>query len=411
MVPISSKLSDLIAEDLMSQDFIKIDKESTLDKAVTSMKNNDAETLIVFSGKSYAGVLTYRDILRFYSRNIMNTKISQNISRLQPLDSKTNIFQLANFMVRNNSIIVPIGDKNKIIGVVKKSDIIQKVLDSRIFDYLKVSELMTQNPITLTTESNIAQALSQLNENNISHLPIIDSLGAVVGILGNKDISDHMFSLKKHSPSSSKPSPTKTGVMYEDQFYASSDVSDKKVQVSSIMDKDIISIYPDTLLSEVLKDPDCVVLVQENKELLGIVTAKDLIRKLSAYVEKKQILVSISGINSIDLTDFEVTEIYKMIEDTVQKIAKKENIDQFSVYMKSHQVLGMRKKYSFRCRVSTAHESFNAKHDGWEILLAFGKLMDHIERMVIESDSKKRNKTREEHRRYVLYMGDESFMD
>lgn len=53
---------------------------------------------------------------------------------------------------------------------------------------MKVSELMTTDVITVTTETALKEAAGQLAANRISGLPVIDPEGRVVGVLSEADI-------------------------------------------------------------------------------------------------------------------------------------------------------------------------------------------------------------------------------
>jgi CBS domain-containing protein len=51
-----------------------------------------------------------------------------------------------------------------------------------------VKEIMTQNPITVTSESEVLKAAKILLENRINGVPVVDNTGKLVGILCQSDI-------------------------------------------------------------------------------------------------------------------------------------------------------------------------------------------------------------------------------
>lgn len=51
-----------------------------------------------------------------------------------------------------------------------------------------VNEIMTREPITVTTETEVLQAAKILLENRINGLPVVDGTGKLVGILCQSDI-------------------------------------------------------------------------------------------------------------------------------------------------------------------------------------------------------------------------------
>ena len=116
-------------------------------------------------------------------------------------------------------------------------------------------------------------------------------------------------------------------------------------------------------------------------------------------------LVWISGIDDLDIYDFDVREMYRMIEETASKLSKKTEINAFSVHVKTYKDSGKRMKYSLRCRLSTAKHIFVAHDDSWDLRDAFGQLMDKMERLVIRSWDKKRHDMQESRRQSVYFEG------
>lgn len=53
---------------------------------------------------------------------------------------------------------------------------------------VKVSDIMTHSPITLSDESTIDEAVDLLNKHNFHHLPILDSNRKLVGMISMTDI-------------------------------------------------------------------------------------------------------------------------------------------------------------------------------------------------------------------------------
>ena len=51
-----------------------------------------------------------------------------------------------------------------------------------------VGERMTRNPITITEDANIDDALHTMREHRVRRLPILDHSGRIVGIVSDKDL-------------------------------------------------------------------------------------------------------------------------------------------------------------------------------------------------------------------------------
>ena len=51
-----------------------------------------------------------------------------------------------------------------------------------------VGERMTRNPVTITEDANIDDALHLMREKKVRRLPVMDRSGRMVGIVSDKDL-------------------------------------------------------------------------------------------------------------------------------------------------------------------------------------------------------------------------------
>jgi len=83
-------------------------------------------------------------------------------------------------------------DECKLIGVLSETDL--KLIDQirRKFNdgeamKIKVSDLMTRHPLTVSPSSHMSTAMTMMEERKIHCLPVIDQYGDVIGILTGTD--------------------------------------------------------------------------------------------------------------------------------------------------------------------------------------------------------------------------------
>lgn len=89
---------------------------------------------------------------------------------------------------------LPVVDPSqKVVGIVTEGDIIARTeMFDRDFDPnelgdIKVTELMTKNPIVINPEAEIDHALAIFAATNIKQIPVVKE-GLLIGILSRKDI-------------------------------------------------------------------------------------------------------------------------------------------------------------------------------------------------------------------------------
>lgn len=126
---------------------------------------------------------------------------------------------------------------------------------------LIVRDLMTRDPITLTPEASVAEALQIFREREIRHVPIVDE-GELVGIVSDLDLTE------------ASPAP-------DDPNYKEAVES---IRVGDVMSRDVVTAHPQDPTGYAAKEMyekklDALPVV-DDQELLGIVTSTDVMRAL-----------------------------------------------------------------------------------------------------------------------------------
>jgi CBS domain-containing protein len=80
------------------------------------------------------------------------------------------------------------------IGIVTDRDIVVSVVagDPEHINYLLVSDVMTSDLITAREEETIEAALKKMHQHGVRRLPIVDAIGALVGILTLDDVLQYL---------------------------------------------------------------------------------------------------------------------------------------------------------------------------------------------------------------------------
>jgi acetoin utilization protein AcuB len=113
------------------------------------------------------------------------------------VDSETLVLDAQKIMHENNIRRLPVVDKGKLVGIVTQHDLLQAApspatsLSIYELNYLlskmKVKELMTKNPVTVSPDTPFEEALRLGQEKKIGSFPVMDN-GKLVGITTESDI-------------------------------------------------------------------------------------------------------------------------------------------------------------------------------------------------------------------------------
>ncbi len=133
----------------------------------------------------------------------------------------------------------------------------------------EVSEIMTQRVIFLREEDNLELIAKGMERYSLRHLPVVSD-GKLVGLVTHRDLlSIAVSSLVIETPS---------GKAMQKQL-------DQTTFVAEVMTPDPVTVSPNTLVSKALdlminNKFGCLPVLNENDELIGIVTEHDLLKFL-----------------------------------------------------------------------------------------------------------------------------------
>ena len=177
--------------------------------------------------------------------------MTKEVYYLNPSDNLATARNL--FLSKKISHILVLDDKERLVGILTERDIaifMLKERDERALNEVPISEVMTENPITVEYYEDEKEAIKKMIENKISCLPVMDK-NKVVGII------------------------TKTDLLK----YASDTLPDNKI-VEDYMSKDVITIKPyNSILQAVKKMKENKIkklVVVEGKTPIGIISERDV---------------------------------------------------------------------------------------------------------------------------------------
>lgn len=99
--------------------------------------------------------------------------------------------EAAQMMVDSHiSAIVITSDDGKLQGIVTERDMVHRVLvTNKHADELKLGDIMTANPMTVSPDDSAMDALELMREHKFRHLPVAED-GMVVGMVSIRDLYD-----------------------------------------------------------------------------------------------------------------------------------------------------------------------------------------------------------------------------
>lgn len=131
---------------------------------------------------------------------------------------------------------------------------------------MRVKDRMTLNPVTVTPDTPVSEALNTMRQAKVRRMPVLDKHGALAGIVAEKDL---LYA---------SPSPATSLNVYEIGYLLS------KLRIKEIMTRDVVTITEDAPLEEgarVMVDNNVGALpVMRGSKLVGIITETDIFKVL-----------------------------------------------------------------------------------------------------------------------------------
>ncbi len=90
--------------------------------------------------------------------------------------------------------VLVVGDGDRLIGIFTERDLARAVARGCDPDEGRVSDYMTRNPITARPEEPLVMAGHKMIEHGIRHLPVVDGMGRLIGVISMRDVLRALFS-------------------------------------------------------------------------------------------------------------------------------------------------------------------------------------------------------------------------
>lgn len=93
---------------------------------------------------------------------------------------------------RATGIVVVVNERHHVLGTLSEFDLQTKVAcrDSAL-ETLKVEEVMTTDPITISIRSSVAESVRMMADHEVSHVALVGETGLLVGIASFRDVADY----------------------------------------------------------------------------------------------------------------------------------------------------------------------------------------------------------------------------
>ena len=110
----------MIVEDLMKHPYV-IDKDISLREAAKIMSSKGIGSLLFISGNEIKGIITERDLLKNFNKNVQVKKVM--VKDVRTIESNRGIEEALGVMRENGIKRLPVVENKKVVGIITLIDI------------------------------------------------------------------------------------------------------------------------------------------------------------------------------------------------------------------------------------------------------------------------------------------------
>ena len=354
--------------DIATRDYVTVDADERLSKVRSRFERENPKGFVVTADNEYEGVINERQLVQSHVQD--SAKVRSLVEPAPKATKKDGVREVARVLVEGGTRVVPVFEGESVWGVVTADDILSAVLPN--LDALDVSDIYTEQVITVTEETNVGRAINLLREHDVSRLPVLNNAERLVGMVTTHDIAD--FAVRD---------------MERQQKGDRSGDHDRvlDIPVYDIMNSPVETTSLDTSVEaavERMLDNDYAGLVitdDDDRVVTGIITKTDVLRALT-FTEEEHMDVQVTNVNLLDTLSRE--QIRQRIESVVDKYQKMQ-VHHAHVRLSQHKER-IRGTPLIQCgiRLRTNKGQVAASGEGYGARNAFGVALDKLERRVLE---------------------------
>ena len=99
--------------------------------------------------------------------------------------------------MRKNKVgsVLVVDDEGKLRGIITEHDLVYACSEGWHPENRQAWEVMTEDPITVTPDTDIVEVIKKMRNANIRHIPVVDENGKPLGMISARDLLDFVLTL------------------------------------------------------------------------------------------------------------------------------------------------------------------------------------------------------------------------
>ena len=354
--------------DIATPEYVEIDADKRLSKVRSIFERENPKGIVVTEDGEYAGIINQKQLLQSHIQD--DAKVRGMIRSAPRVNRRDDVREVARVLVESGAKLAPVFEGDNLWGVVTEDAILEAVLEN--LDALDVSEIYTDDVVTVTTDTSIGTVINRLREHGVSRLPVLDDNGQLTGMVTTHDIAD--FAVRNMERQQKGDRSGDIDRILDIRVY---DIMNSPVETTTPTEsvRDAVTRMLDNDYAGLVVTPE------DDGTVVGIITKTDVMRALT-FTEEEHLDVQITNITLLDAITRD--EIRQRIEGVSEKYQKMHVQHAHVRFHKHKERLRGTPLIQCQIRLRTNRGQVAGSGEGYGADAAFGVAIDKLERRVLE---------------------------
>lgn len=297
---------------LKTENIIKIGKEELLSSALSKLASSHDAAFVFNDDKKteFAGLINpYFCLIK--SSLPANTKVSHCLFHPPKIYTNSSISKVAQSMNDSKIHYLPVlDDQNELLGIISARRMLTALQDSQVFK-VAISSIIKQSkrPLAIVNENDsISTAVNLFKQTKLSKLIVVNKEGKLKGLLSYYDLINFLITPKHKEHRGDK-------VGGKINFNSQKISNFSKTYVLTLTKNDTMDMALKMIIE---KKIGSVVIIDQNRKPIGIITTKDFLTMIIRT--EKQKIVEITEKNLSKYHHFIVKRFFQHLKKTVYKL-------------------------------------------------------------------------------------------
>jgi CBS domain-containing protein/ribosome-associated translation inhibitor RaiA len=355
--------------DIATREYVEIDADRRLSKLQSIFERENPKGLVVTSDGDYEGIVNERQLVQSHVED--DAKVRGLVRSAPKVGQQDGIREVARVLVESGAKVGPVFEGNDLWGVVTEDDILEAVLEN--LAALDVSEIYTEDVVTVSEETTVGRVINLLREHSISRVPVVDEADRLAGIITTHDIADFAVRGMERQQKGDMTGDRERILDLPVYDIMSSPVATTTVETTV---RDAVELMLTNDYAGLAVTP-----ADDDRTVTGVVTKTDVLRALT-YTEEDHLDVQITNVNLLDTLTRE--EVRQRIQSVADKYSEMQVLHAHVRFQQHKEQLRGTSLLQCQIRLRTNKGQVAGSGEGYGAKPSFGVALDKLERRVLE---------------------------